>query len=120
MIDIVFKICSMPQDFKAAGNKSMVQLLKESGYQRSKGLVTKDEIIRTLRANRGFIKDWEMYSDDKRTGRGWYFMHDGPHWVVGYFNGHSKEKERRFACGEEASSVLITHEIEELSRFAGN
>jgi hypothetical protein len=114
---IVSKVCSIPRDFHICTNKSMVQLLKESGYPGSRDSITKEEIIRALKTNQDFICDWLDYSDGQRISSGWFFQYrNSENWVVGYFNGNYFEKEQVFTSGYEACAVFILTEVERISK----
>ena len=116
MSDALSKVCSMPNDFMTSANKSMVQLLKDSGYMWHKDEVTQDEIIKFLKAHPDHTESWEGYSADKRSSTGWYLLREGNIWTVGYFNIGGKEREQRFNSSFEACAVFILNELEELAK----
>jgi hypothetical protein len=116
-VNIVFEICSMPRDLHIYYNKSMVQLLKESGYFGHEDSVTKEEVMKVLRAYPNFIKDWVDYSDDKRASSGWYLQHlDAEKWVLGYYSGIRSEKEQVFTSGYEACAAFILMEVASIAQ----
>ena len=118
MLDVISKVCSMPRDFKNSVSKSMIQLLRESGYLGHEDVVAKDDVVKFLISHPDFIEDWEIYSLDKRTSSGWYLLHDDPAWTVGYLNGGEREKESKFSSGFEACAVFIINELEQLAKNA--
>ncbi len=118
MPGVIFKILSMPKDFMTLGNKSMVQLLKESGYLEQKAKVTKDGIREFLSTHLDFVESWERYSQDKRSSSGWYLLREDNIWTVGYFNVGEKEHEQTYTSGLEACAVLILNELEQLAENA--
>jgi hypothetical protein len=117
MSDVISTICSMPRDFKVSRKKSMIQLLKESGYLEHEHDVAKEDVMRFLISHPDLIDDWELYSLDQRTSTGWYLLHEDPVWIVGYLNSGKREKESRVTSGFEACAVFI---INDLERFAKN
>jgi len=119
MLDTVFKVCSMPRNFKASGNKSMIQLLNESGYGEHKNSIAQDDIMRCLVSRSDLVEDWEVYSEDKRTSAGWYLLHEESVWTVGYArSGGGREKEHKYSSGLEACAVFIINELEQLAETA--
>jgi hypothetical protein len=118
MIDVISKICLMPRDFKVSGNKSMIQLLKKSGYLGHENDVTRDNVVRFLISPPDLIEDWGIYSFDQRISTAWYLLHEDPVWIVGYLNSGMREKESRFTSGFEACAVFIINELERLAKNA--
>jgi hypothetical protein len=115
---IISNICSMPNNFITSGNKSMIQLLNESGYKDYKKDITKDEIQAFLETHPALIDSWEMHSLDKRCSSGWYLLHEYSEWKVGYYKIGDKENEQCFQSGFEACAVFILKEIELLAENA--
>lgn len=116
--ETLLKVCSMPNAFTTSLNKSMVQLLKESGYLGHENEVTKDEIMEFLKTHPDFIESWKEYSEDKRCSSGWYLLHEDSIWTVGYFGVGGKAKEQRYTSGFEACAVFILKELEQLAESA--
>jgi hypothetical protein len=108
VLDVVSKICSMSRDYQ---HKSMVQLLKESGYLGNESSVNKSQILDFIGSHPGLMDDWLLYSADKRVKSGWYLLHDNQDWIVGYFNGHFKGNKQIFTSGYEATAVFIMNEL---------
>jgi len=116
MSDVISKVCLIPRDFKVSGNRSMIQLLQESGYLGCKNGVVKDEVIKFLENHPDLIEDWQIYSLDKRTSTGWYLLYEDSVWTVGYLNDGGREKEHKFVSGFEACAVFIINEIKQLAK----
>ena len=118
MSNVVSKICSMPRDFHLLGNKSMIQLLIESGYLNETQLVTKETISTYLAENPDLIIDWENYSSDKRVSEGWYFLKRGSDWIVGYAGSPSQEQRLVFSSELEACAEFILREVSGIAKHA--
>lgn len=73
---ITRRVCEIPVDFESGTNKSVVRLLKESGYPENRELLTRDSVRNYLREHRHLIKEWQKYSESQRRDRGWYFTTD--------------------------------------------
>ena len=111
MSNVVSKICSMSRDFYSLKNKSIIQLLIESGYIDETQLVTKEAILIYLAENPDLIPDWEIYSSDKRVSEGWYFLREGSDWIVGYAGNPSLKQRLVFSSGFEACAEFILREV---------
>ncbi len=96
----------------------MIQLLKESGYLGCKNGVEKDVVIKFLENHPDLIKEWLIYSLDKRTSIGWYLLCEDSVWTVGYLNHGGREKEHKFISGFEACAIFIINEIKQLAKNA--
>ncbi|MRR29366.1 hypothetical protein EG834_03310 [bacterium] len=120
MMDVISNICLMPTDFRTNGKKSMIQLLKESGYLGHENAITKDDIKRFLTDHPDLIESWETYSSDKRVSEGWYLLHEESVWIVGYETAITKpggrEKKRySFSSASEACAVFIVNELRQMA-----
>ena len=118
MTDVISQICLMPKDFKINGTKSMIQLLKESGYFGLESSITKDRIIKFLLSHPNLVKDWEIYSSDRRS-EGWYLLHEESIWFVGYsgaqLSSYGRDKKYQFISAIEACAFFIIKEVEHLA-----
>ena len=118
MSNVISKLCSMPRDFHLLKNKSMVQLLIESGYLNEIPLVTIETILTYLAENPDLIIDWENYSSDKRVSEGWYFLKRGSDWIVGYAGNPSLEQRLVFSSKFEACAEFILREVSGIAEHA--
>ena len=73
-MDIVARICEIPVEFKARGDVSVLQLIRESGFEAQHVTVTVDALCKYLRDKPALIDAWFGYSEDKRTSSGWYIL----------------------------------------------
>lgn len=69
--DRLARICDIPADFERGG-RSLVEVARASGYAESFDQFAPRELAEYLRARPEIIDRWVKYSEDKRTGEGWY------------------------------------------------
>jgi hypothetical protein len=123
MKNVILKICSIPRDFYTHTDKSIVQLLEESGFIKYKDLISKSEIINQLKEHPSFIDDWSNYSGDKRTSKGWYLLNnDDGTWIVGYYDSNNhlnnrRKQEKIIDSDYEACAEFVLAEVEDLEKF---
>jgi hypothetical protein len=84
MSNLVEKICWLPTACKTIQTKSAFQLVKESGFFENPGALSQSRVESYLRKHSYLVHDWLIWSVDKRTDRGWYFLEEAGHFVVGY------------------------------------
>ena len=112
--DIVQAICRLPVDFHTV-DKSVVQLVSESGYAAVRSQITADRVTRCLAENPEWASAWAEYSGDKRTD-GWYLSEDGLH--VGFFGRRGfRIDPLRFRDPIEACAEFVVREVEDISRW---
>lgn len=121
MADVIPRVCSIARDFYY-GNKSVIQLLKESGYLGHEDSITKDELMKHLIVHPDLIKYWDLWSANKRTSEGWYFFQEGSVWIVGYLDRISRhrdqDKERKYISSFEACAFFIICELKQIAGHA--
>jgi hypothetical protein len=79
-------ICRLPASFYG-GNKSFIQLVRESGITDRASGATPEALASVLRAEPSLIDGWFRWSGNKRVSSGWYFERDGDGCIVGYYPG---------------------------------
>ena len=102
-MDVVARICEIPVEFKARGDVSVLQLVRESGFGAQHATVTVDALGKYLRDKPDLIDAWFRYSEDKRTSSGWYILQrpDGQFEVAFFPKGQSLvTANRASACAE--------------------
>lgn len=92
----------------------MLGLLKEADYCETYDSISEERIRAQLLGCTECIHEWLLYSEDKRSDRGWYFQQqDGGGYIVGYFPSGS-EPARHFSKGADACAFFIKHELEDI------
>jgi len=112
--DIIKNIILIPKHF-SEGNISVYSLLKESGYFELYNQINESDIFEILSKNLDCIDQWLIFSADKRTGYGWYFVQseDGKY-IVGYLSLEGNKKETEYLDKFKACSAFVKQEIEEI------
>jgi len=107
---VVEKISHLPLAFRG-GEKSVVQLIRESGVD-CPVECTAAEIVEYLSHHPYLVEIWEQWSQDKRYSSGWFFMRDKDHYVVGFYPNGEKLffRDPIWACGE-----FIAREIQSIA-----
>lgn len=82
MDQIIRNICELPNDFNR-GDKSAFKLCIESGFLISHRKDSLDSIKEYITNNPQIIEKWLIWSDDKRTDKG-FFLHLEDKFIVGY------------------------------------
>jgi hypothetical protein len=85
MSHLIEQICRLPVDCKTMRTKSALQLVQESGFFENPSALLQSEVESYLREHSDLVHDWLIWSADKRTDRGWYFLEEAGHFVVGYY-----------------------------------
>ncbi len=110
----------MASDVLRLRDRSILDLLKSSGYLESHEAITEQHLLAYLQANRDLIRSWIIYSENRRTSCGYYFLgpdntpDQGGHWVIGYYPGR---KEEHFSDGPTACARFVKLEAENLRYF---
>ena len=109
---LIRRIIALPRQFKEAGNKSIVALLKESGYFEYFDNVNENNIAIILGESPEMIDDWLIWSADKRVSSGWYILEKKENqYIVGYWP-KNKFEELHFSDKRLACASFIKREIE--------
>ena len=107
----------MASDFYRLRNRSILDLLKSSGYVQDHDAITEQQLQVVFEANPELIHPWFILSEDKRTKYGYYLLppggspNKGADWVVGYYPGG---KEEHFSGGPSACARFVKFEAENL------
>jgi ribosomal protein S8 len=113
--DVIAKVIDMPKRFSTDRNISIVNLLKESGYIEAFDQINESYIYKALTLKPERIHDWLIYSENKRTDSGWYFLKDSNDtYVVGYFPDKNDISEKKYPDAETACAAYIKKEIENI------
>jgi hypothetical protein len=110
-------ICRMASDYYRLRNRSLLDLLKSSGYVQDHDAIGEQQLQIVFEANPELIRPWSILSEDQRTKYGYYLLppgvssNKGSDWVVGY---HPGGKEEHFSDGPSACARFVKFEVENL------
>ena len=112
MTQTVEQLCRLPIDFHEVGTKSLLQLIDESGYWDAPDTVTESALANGLAAHPNWCDAWIGYSQDRRTGSGWFIeQHDDEYLVQYYPNGSNV---LRFTSKHAACAAFAIRELHSL------
>ncbi|SFP66530.1 hypothetical protein [Parafilimonas terrae] len=114
---IIEAIILMPKRFKD-GVLSMFSLLKESGYFKYYKEITENDISEILTNHSENVDCWLAWSQDKRTGPGWYFekKQNGESYTVAHYPPKTNFDTIISLNAIEACAAFIKREIEDIRR----
>jgi hypothetical protein len=69
--EIAESVCRMASDFYRLRNRSMLDLLRSSGYIRHHDAITEQQLQDVFEASPDLIHPWFILSEDKRTKYGY-------------------------------------------------
>jgi len=114
--DIADKVVRLSRTFRAGNEVSMYDLLADTGYLEHHDRIGEDVIRKRLALAPELISEWLIYSEDKRTRRGWYFRSSPSHgYEVGYFGG-TDDQNISMVCTDrfDACAKFVKKELEEM------
>jgi len=110
-------VCRMASDFFRLRDRSMLDLLKSSGYLQEHDAITERQLAAIFEANPDLVHPWVILSERKRTQYGYYLApasgwpNQSGNWVVGY---HPAGKVERFSDAATACARFVKFEAENL------
>ena len=108
-------LVNLPSQFQEVRNKSIITLLKESGYVKYFDIVNENNIADFLKKYPEKIKDWLIWSDDKRSLSGWYFIQEKENsFLLGYLPKDRKVDELQYSDKILACAIYIKLELEHI------
>ncbi|MGI5975808.1 MAG: hypothetical protein ACOX7E_08730 [Paludibacter sp.] len=112
---IIKTIISIPKKLYTERNKSIYDLLKESGYFDCYESIDTKDIFNVLTQIPDNIEYWFRLSEDKRVDSG-YFIEKLEHdkYIVGYHQAHIVSNLLEYDDINEACASFISKEIEEI------
>jgi len=116
--DTVFALIDLPRKMYVEQDKSPCALVEESGYLESHEQVSEEVILKDLREHPEYLRDWKIYSEDKRT-TGWYLGDpDADRYFVGFIpaEGEPHIHPLRYPDEATACAAFIKREIEDIRR----
>ena len=102
-------ICRIGRDSSNRGaGRALRASLAASEYRRLRSALDVDILVEYLRAHPEVVVEWLMYSDDKRTPGGSYFLERRGLWSVGQLDAN----ERTYPSAAEACAHFILEELD--------
>ena len=92
---------------------SLRDALSKAHYKELRATFTPEDLIPAIHANPALVRDWLMYSEDKRTSGGWYLLEPGE---VGQV---ASKVRLQFPSIEAAVAEYVVRELDFWSGFAG-
>jgi hypothetical protein len=113
-------ICRIAHDSSLRGaGISLRELLKASDYRRLRPDITEAAVAEYLADHPEVVTQWSMYSDDKRTRGGWYFLDDGNLWAVGRVGPKgARTDERKCRSPSDACAHFVLLELDFLASLS--
>ena len=106
-------ICRIAHDNSLRGSgRSLRELLEATEYRQLRADLTEPAIADYLASHPDVASEWSMYSDDKRTSGGWYFVHRDHRWIVGRVESEPRHDEREYESRLEACAHFILLELD--------
>ena len=113
LADVLIRI---PRRYNELGNVNLPTLLKQSGYCKAHAMITESVIREALAEHPEFVIDWQLLSEDNRSG-GWYWLERSRgRFEVGYNSGKGWNPRRvcRHTDQLSACAAYIKREVEHL------
>ena len=82
-------------------------------YRELRPSFTPSDFVPSIQANPALVRDWLMYSEDKRTSGGWYVLESGELGQI------ASEVRLRFPSIEVAVAEYVVRELDFLAGIAG-
>ncbi len=116
--NIAGTILFLPSEFKSPENdQSIYSLLQNTGYFDLYDQVQENQITEALAEHSECIDHWMEWSEDKRSGSGWYFIqNDQGKYIVGYYPEQEGFEPIEYAERKEACAAYIKREIEDIRK----
>jgi len=118
--DTIKDVVLLPNLFNKLGNRSIYDLLKDTGYFNLFNQINEGDIKKILKKNTSCVNDWLLYSENKRTDGGYFFQKDeNDKYVVSFFDSKKQKFENRkiYTDKMQACSLFIKMEIEEIRKI---
>jgi len=112
--NLVSVILDLPERFYSLGNRSIYDLLKESGYFEHHADVTTSEILKELINHPRYLDHWITWSENKRVPTGWYIEKVTDRYFVGYLSNMLRTNEAEYSDESYAVANFIKLEIESI------
>ena len=114
--DIIQLILTLPERFMSQRDKSFNQLLKETGYFQNYDQIHEEDILDAINQYPEIIKNWFIWSENKRTRSGWFIKESKGKYIVSFFSNleNKIENKKEFRTNEikKACAYFIKKEVD--------
>ncbi len=113
---VINNLIELPKKFWSAKNASIYKLLEDTGYFESSDQIEENDILEALIQKPGFINEWFIWSENKRSSSGWYIRKDdNDKYIVGYFSPQKiNTSKNEYSDVKTACARFIKMEIEDI------
>jgi hypothetical protein len=110
-VSMAMQIVAIPWKFHNQKNKSIIDLVKETGYFEQHDQITEGDIQTALLCRPEYVQEWRQYSEDQRSSDAWCLNipKGGPYEV-----GCPDANPVQYNSAIDACAAFIQHEIEEI------
>lgn len=114
--NIIDELIKLPNQFNTILNKSIYDLLRDTGYFEIYDQILVENIYKKLSVYPSkFVEDWLSYSENKRSNTGWYFKsNEKQKYVVGMLDSEGENNHFEYKDCIEACAAFIKNEIEDI------
>jgi ribosomal protein L36 len=96
-------------------NKSIFELLEETGYFQVHSKISEEVIEKQLKKYPEYVNEWISYSEDKRGDSGYYIKREGKIYIIGYLDKQGKIQILKKTNNRvNACAIFIKKEIEDI------
>ncbi|MCV0403198.1 MAG: hypothetical protein K5924_05760 [Chloroflexi bacterium] len=90
--EVVLAVCRLPQDFYAAKNSAVGDLVRSSGYPAIRSQLTVERLAACLRSHPDWVAQWLDWSAGNRSSPSWYVIEaDQGGFHLGFYDGQRSE-----------------------------
>jgi hypothetical protein len=109
------KILNLPDVFRSSA-KSLSDIVEQTGCSNVDKELNELEIENEILKDSSIVEKWLEYSQNKRTGQGWYVVLQSEQWVVGYLDVKNKNLQKKFVFENviHSMSFFIKKELQEI------
>jgi hypothetical protein len=118
----IARVCAIAHDKSGrGGNKSLSEVVADSGYLDLRANLTDAILADYLEEHPEVVKQWALYSGNKRTNGGWYFLCDPDAWIVGRLGPDMRRTdESQYPSAGDACACFILAELDSWVSLGGS
>jgi hypothetical protein len=110
------ELVSLPRRYRKQKTVSIYELLGRTGYFERRDTLSLEAVRTALAKNPESLEEWLEYSQDKRTGSGWYLRGESGRFEVAHLQADGRvADERLYTNLEEACANFVLRELAEIA-----